>query len=146
MPERDRLDDDTMRLQVETEIETGLRWGELAELRVKDIDLVTGVLTVSRVVVELNPRFHPEGRRFLVKDYPKDKEWRQLRIADHLTDKIRQLVETRSLDPMSSCSSWCRISSLVDGCPRPCQIRPRWAGPNQTRRAGSISTALRART
>jgi hypothetical protein len=32
----------------------------------------TGVLTVSRVVVELSPRFHPDGGRFLVKDYPKD--------------------------------------------------------------------------
>jgi hypothetical protein len=38
-----------------------------------------------------------EGKRFLVKDYPKDKEWRQLRIADHLIDKIRDLVDTRSL-------------------------------------------------
>jgi integrase len=47
--------------------------------------------------VELNPRFNPEGRRFLVKDYPKDKEWRQLRIADHLVDKIRQLITDQKL-------------------------------------------------
>lgn len=95
----DALDDEIMQLLVETDIETGLRWGELAELRVKDIDLVTAVLTVSRVVVELNPRFHPEGGRFLVKDYPKDKEWRQLRIADHLVEKVRRLIADRSLGP-----------------------------------------------
>ena len=93
----DALDDDTMQLLMETDIETGLRWGELTELRVNDIDLVTGVLTVSRVVVELNPKFHPEGRRFLVKYYPKDKEWRQLRIADHLVNKIRHLIDERTL-------------------------------------------------
>jgi len=39
--------------------------------------LPAGVLTVARVVVELNPKFHPHGKRFLVKDYPKDKEWRR---------------------------------------------------------------------
>ena len=55
------LGDPTMRLLVETDIETGLRWDELAELRVKDIDFAAGVLTVSRVVVELNPKFHPDG-------------------------------------------------------------------------------------
>ena len=58
--------DPVMRLLVETDIETGLRWGELTELRVKDIGFASGLLTVSRVVVELNPRFHPEGGRFLV--------------------------------------------------------------------------------
>jgi integrase len=95
----DALDDATMQLLVETDIETGLRWGELTELRVKDFDLVTGMLTVSRVVVELNPKFHPEGRRFLVKDYPKDKEWRELRIADHLVEKIRHTIASRKLGP-----------------------------------------------
>jgi integrase len=66
------LPTDAMKLLVETDIESGLRWGELAELRPRDLDFATGVLTVSRVVVELLPRFHPAGGRFLVKDYPKD--------------------------------------------------------------------------
>ena len=39
---------DDMRLLVETDIESGLRWGELTELRVKDLDTVNGILTVSR--------------------------------------------------------------------------------------------------
>jgi integrase len=45
------LPDPLIRLLVETDIESGLRWGELTELRVKDIDFAGGVLTVSRVVV-----------------------------------------------------------------------------------------------
>jgi integrase len=40
---------------VETDIESGLRWGELTELRPRDLDFGTGVLTVSRVVVETSP-------------------------------------------------------------------------------------------
>jgi hypothetical protein len=38
-----------MRLLVETNIESGLRWGELTELRVKDVDFATGIVTASRV-------------------------------------------------------------------------------------------------
>ncbi|MGZ4552985.1 MAG: hypothetical protein ACXVXQ_05730 [Mycobacteriaceae bacterium] len=45
------VDDEAMRLLLETDIETGLRWGELTELRPGDVDLDAGVVTVSRVVV-----------------------------------------------------------------------------------------------
>ena len=33
---------------METAIESGLRWGQLTELRVKDLDITTRILTVSR--------------------------------------------------------------------------------------------------
>ena len=52
----------TMKLLVETDIKSGLRWGELTELRPRDLDFGTGVLTVSRVVVEASPTV-PPGRR-----------------------------------------------------------------------------------
>jgi integrase len=68
-------------LLVETAIESGLRWGELAELRVRDLDIATRMLTVSRKVTEVNREFHPDGRRFLVKLYPKDKEYRRLKLS-----------------------------------------------------------------
>jgi hypothetical protein len=48
--------------------------GGLAELRPRDLNPVTCMLTVSRVLVEVNPKFHPDGQRFLVKDYPKGKK------------------------------------------------------------------------
>jgi hypothetical protein len=69
------LPTDDVRLLAEAAIESGLRWGELTELRAGDLDLITRILTVSRAVVEVNPKFHPDGGRFLVKDYPKDKEF-----------------------------------------------------------------------
>lgn len=93
------LPDEATRLLVETDIESGLRWGELTELRGKDLDRDTGMLTVARVVVKLNPAFHPEGKRFLVKDYPKDKEWRQLKLPTHLVAKLDDYIVSRRLGP-----------------------------------------------
>ncbi len=87
----------TMKLLAETDIESGLRWGELTELRPRDIDFGTGVLTVSRVVVELSPRFHPEGGRFLIKDYPKDQEHRRLKLSGQIIAKIEAHVEELGL-------------------------------------------------
>jgi integrase len=92
------LPSEEMRLLVETDIETGLRWGELVELRPRDFDFGSGQLVVSRVVVELNPKFHPQGGRFLVKDYPKDKEWRTFRVADHHLDKVKGHIANLGLD------------------------------------------------
>ena len=69
------LPDADAQILVETAIESGLRWGELTELRVRDLDMTTRMLTVSRKVIELNRQFHPDGKRFLVKHYPKDKEY-----------------------------------------------------------------------
>ena len=54
-----------------------LRWGELIELRPGDLDLASRMLTVSRKVIDPNREFHPDGKRFLVKQYPKDKEYRR---------------------------------------------------------------------
>lgn len=92
-----QLPDDDARLLVETAIETGLRWGELTELRVKDLDLTTRILTISRAVVEINPKFHPQGGRFLVKEYPKDKEYRRLKLTSQLTAKIQAHISDQNL-------------------------------------------------
>jgi integrase len=91
------LSDATARLMVETAIESGLRWGELSELRVRDVDLLTGILTVSRAVIEVNPKFHPDGARFQVKVYPKDKEYRRLKLSAHVIRKIRAHVAGHGL-------------------------------------------------
>ena len=55
------LPDAQSRLLVETAVESGLRWGELTELRVRDLDFATRLLTVSRAVVQVHPRFHPDN-------------------------------------------------------------------------------------
>jgi integrase len=45
------LPDAVSRLLVETAMESGMRWGELAELRPKDIDFRPRIVTVSGKVV-----------------------------------------------------------------------------------------------
>jgi len=89
------LSDATARLMVETAIESGLRWGELSELRVRGLDLLTAILTVSRAVIEVNPKFHPDGGRFLAKEYPKDKEYRRLKLSTQIVRKLRAHVTDR---------------------------------------------------
>ena len=93
------IPDATLRLLVEADIETGLRWGELTELRLSDMDLITRVLTVSRTVVQVDPKFHPTGGRFLVKEYPKDKEFRRLKLSAQLTVKIAAHIKDADLGP-----------------------------------------------
>ena len=74
-----------------------MRWGELTELRVRDIDFPTRMLTVSRAVVEVNAKFHPAGGRFLVKDYPKDGEYRRLKLTSQIAGKLRAYARERGL-------------------------------------------------
>lgn len=93
------LPDADAQLLIETDIETGLRWGELTELRPRDINFQTRILTVSRAVVELNPKFHPEGKRFWVKEYPKDKEPRRFKLAAHIIEKLNAHCKTENLEP-----------------------------------------------
>jgi hypothetical protein len=76
-----------------------LRWGELTELRAKDIDPATRVLTVSRTVVQVDPKFHPTGGRFLIKEYPKDKEYRRLKLSKRLAGTLGTHIQSGGLDP-----------------------------------------------
>jgi len=91
------LPNDEMRLLVEIAIESGLRWGELTELRPKDIDFATDFLTVCRVVIELTAKFDPTGGRFLVKNYPKDKEHRQVKLREYMVKKIEAHIERHGI-------------------------------------------------
>lgn len=84
-------------LLVETDIESGLRWGELTELRVKDLDFETRILTISRTVVEVDPKFHPTGKRFWIKEYPKDKEHRRFKLSDQIVEKLKTHRDAQGL-------------------------------------------------
>jgi integrase len=91
------LPDANAQLLVETGVESGMRWGELTEIRVGDVDFATCILTVSRAVVELTPDEHPDGGRFLVKDYPKDKEYRRFKLSQQIVSKIEAHVRAGQL-------------------------------------------------
>lgn len=91
------LPDAETQLLVETAIESGLRWGELSELRGRDLDTRSRIVTVSRAVVQVNPKFHPEGKRFLVKEYPKDREYRRFKLSAQIVRKLQEHMERRGL-------------------------------------------------
>jgi integrase len=91
------LPDADAQLLVETDIESGMRWGELTETRVRDLDFATCILTISRAVVELTQEDHPDGGRFLVKDYPKDKEYRRFKLSQQITAKIQAHAAAKGL-------------------------------------------------
>lgn len=91
------LPEGQVRLLVELAIESGLRWGELTELRPCDIDLLTRILTISRAVVEVRPAFHPDGGRFLVKDYPKDREHRRFKLSSSIVTSVTDHIRSRGL-------------------------------------------------
>jgi integrase len=86
----------TTRLMVETAIESGLRWGELTELRPADLDLHSRMLTVSRAVTETTAPAH--GTRFAVKAYPKDKEYRRLKLSAAVCGALRDHIANHKLD------------------------------------------------
>jgi integrase len=93
------IPDEDSRLLVEVAIDSGLRWGELTELRAGDLDPDSRILMVSRAVVMLNPKFHPAGERFLVKPYPKNKLSRRFKLSIPVAKRIAAHIKERNLKP-----------------------------------------------
>ena len=100
------------------------------------------MLTVSRAVVQVHPQFHPEGGRFLVKPYPKDKEYRRFKLSAQITAKLKAHVAERGL-------GWDDLLFQMPAEDRP-RIRVprltptptrRWAAPNRTRPGTATGTA-----
>ena len=71
-----------------TEIETGLRWGELIALRPRHVDFLRRAITVEETIVEVSRKLSPTGQRFIVKPYPKDDEPRTLGVRPQLLDAL----------------------------------------------------------
>ncbi len=69
---------------------TGMRWGELVGLRVKDVNLERRRLWIRRNVVEVDGE--------LVVNTPKSDKWRQVVYPAILDDDMRSLVEGRKPD------------------------------------------------
>jgi hypothetical protein len=70
--------------------------------------LATRMLTVSRAVVEVNAKFHPRGGRFLVKDYPKDRKYRRIKLTSRIVSKL-QATAVSWVWPTTICSSPCHL-------------------------------------
>ncbi len=80
-----------------TWLETGVRWGELQALTPADF---TGTLVwVQRTVIEVGRKYSENGTRFRLKDYPKTRSRRRLRVSPELVTVVQALVEQRGLGP-----------------------------------------------
>ena len=71
-----------------TEIETGLRWGELVAIRPRHVDFLSRTITVEETIVEVSKKDSPTGERMIFKPYPKDDEPRTLRVTQDLLDVL----------------------------------------------------------
>ena len=88
---------DRHRLLVLTDIETGLRWGELIALRPRHIDFLRRTESVEQTIVEVSRKHSPTGQRMLVKDYPKDDEFRTLRVSEDLLGDLSRHIKRLGL-------------------------------------------------
>jgi integrase len=80
-----------------TEIECGLRWGELIALRPRHIDFLRRTLTVEETIVEVSKKVSPTGQRMIVKPYPKDDEPRILTVSQELLDVLAARIAALGL-------------------------------------------------
>jgi integrase len=95
----DSIPSQIARLLVSTLIESGLRWGEVSELRLRDLHPSSGIVTVSRSVVEVDPKFHPDGERFAVKPYPKGRRTRRFKLNPLIVVELVAHAKSRGLGP-----------------------------------------------
>jgi integrase len=89
---------DRFKLLVLTEIETGLRWGELVALRPRHVDFLRRTINVEETIVEVSKRVSPTGERMIVKPYPKDDEPRTLGVRQPLLDALAARIAALGLD------------------------------------------------
>lgn len=78
------------RMLVLLAIETGMRWGELIALRPIDISFKTNTVIVRRTIVEVSKKNSPTGARCFVKEYPKDREQRDIQIDKATSRQLRE--------------------------------------------------------
>jgi integrase len=89
---------DRFRALVLTDIETGMRWGELVALRPRHVDFLRRLIAIEETVVEVSKKNSPTGERMVFKAYPKDNEFRTLRVSQDLLDSLAARIASMGLD------------------------------------------------
>ena len=82
---------------VQTCIETGLRWGELAGLRPRHINFLRRTVSIEETIVELSKRHSPTGERNIVKPYPKNDKPRVIGLRQGLLDRLAARIQRMEL-------------------------------------------------
>jgi integrase len=82
---------------VEIGIETGIRWGELAELRVSDFNPDRRTITIARAVAENSTKATGASTRYVIKDYPKSREHRAVGLSREVATRFTSHIGDNSL-------------------------------------------------
>ena len=88
-------------------IETGMRWGELAALRPRhlnltldlDLDLNRATVLVAETIVEISKKDFPTRQRHTLKPHPKDDQHRTPAITPELASILMHRIATLGLQP-----------------------------------------------
>jgi integrase len=80
-----------------TDIEIGLRWGELIALRPRHIDFRRRLISVEKTIVEVSKKISRTDERMIVKPYPKDDDPRVLGVSQGLLDVLAARIQQLGL-------------------------------------------------
>lgn len=85
------------RLLVQVEFEAGLRWSEAVALRPCDVDWETDELIIQRSIVEVSKKISPTDDRMVIRDGPKEGEWRRVQLERETLSLVREHMMARGL-------------------------------------------------
>ena len=80
-------------------VSTGARYCELISFIPEDFDFGGCMLTVSKSTVEVTADFHPDGYRFLTRQYTKNGEHRRMKIDAEVAEMVREHIAVNSIGP-----------------------------------------------
>jgi len=87
------------RALLQVAIETGMRWGELAALRPRHLNLTRATVLVAETIVEISKKDSPTGQRYTLKPSPKNDQHRTLAITPELASVLAHRIATLGLQP-----------------------------------------------
>lgn len=80
-------------------VSSGLRFCEAIGLRPMDFDFGACMLEVARSVVKVSRDHHPRGKTFLVREYTKNGDWRQIKLDRAVVELVCAHVEEHGIGP-----------------------------------------------
>jgi integrase len=80
-------------------VSSGVRCCELISFVPEDFDFGTDMLIVSKSTVEVTAEFHPDGQRFLTRQYTKNGEHRRFKIDHAVTGMVQEHIATCGIGP-----------------------------------------------
>jgi integrase len=80
-------------------VSTGARYCELISFVPEDFDFAADMLSVNKSTVEVTAEFHPEGFRFLTRNYTKNGEHRRFKIDHSVAVMVQEHIADNGIKP-----------------------------------------------